>query len=71
MLSSRSFPLVALACLILVFTSCERHHPGELPELQKEHFDPLEVGSEAATHAEHAAPDASATPVNFFPPQKP
>lgn len=71
MFSSRLLPLVALAGLILVFTSCERHHPGEIPDLQKEHFNPLEAGSEAAAHAESAAPAASATPANFFPPQKP
>jgi hypothetical protein len=77
MFSLRSFPFLALAGLILVFTSCERHHSGEVPELQKEHFNPLEAGTEAAAHAahgvhaEHAAPSASPTPANFFPSQTP
>jgi hypothetical protein len=42
----RFSPLAALAGLVLVFTSCERHHVGELPELQKEHFHPMETVDE-------------------------
>ena len=37
----RFSPLAALAGLLIVFTSCERHHLGEMPELQKEHLHPL------------------------------
>src|SRR4029079_7292820 len=52
----RVSPLAALAGLLIVFTSCERHHVGELPELQKEHLNPLAAGEEEATRALPAAP---------------
>jgi hypothetical protein len=70
MFRPRFSPLAALAGLILVFTSCERHHVGELPELQSEHLNPLEHEGEDATTAP-AAPHVSPTPANFFPKQKP
>jgi hypothetical protein len=66
-----SFSLAALAGLLLVFTSCERHHVGELPELQKEHLNPLAAGEEEATRALPAAPPTTPTPANFFPKQEP
>ncbi|MEO8439989.1 MAG: hypothetical protein ABI540_07175 [Spartobacteria bacterium] len=68
----RFSPLAALAGLILVFTSCERHHVGELPELQKEHMHPLEAAEETPIHAAVPTPPlASPTPANFFPKQQP
>ncbi len=68
----RSFPLAALAGLILVFTSCERHHVGELPELQKEHLHPLEATEEEPIRAFPTPPAAaSPTPADFFPKQQP
>jgi hypothetical protein len=65
----RFSPLAALAGLILVFTSCERHPVGQLPELQKEHLHPLDPGKEAQP-AEPAA-RVSPTPADFFPNQRP
>ena len=65
--------LAALAGLILVFTSCERHHVGEMPELQKEHLHPLEAAAEEPTRA-YPTPQtnsASPTPADFFPKQQP
>ena len=52
MFRPRFSPLAALAGLLLVFNSCERHHVGELPELQREHFEPAETVAEP----EHAVP---------------
>ena len=66
----RFSPLAALAGLLLVFTSCERHHVGEMPELQTEHLNPLGPEGEEAPAAPPAA-RVSPTPANFFPQQKP
>lgn len=68
----RFSPLAALAGLLIVFTSCERHHVGELPELQKEHLHPLEAAAEEPVRAAVPSPPlASPTPANFFPNQQP
>jgi hypothetical protein len=62
------FPLAALAGLLLVFVSCERHHVGELPEEQREHLHPLQAGAEETRPAvAEPVPSASPTPANFFP----
>jgi hypothetical protein len=71
MFGSRFFSLAAVAGLILVFTSCERHHVGEMPELQQEHFNPRQTANEEMSRTQPAAPTGSVTPANFFPPQKP
>ena len=70
MFRSRFSPLAALAGLLIVFNSCERHHVGELPELQREHLHPLANAGQEAQTAEPAPPVAP-TPADFFPPQKP
>ncbi len=62
----RFVPLAALAGLIMIFTSCERHHVGELPELQKEHFHPLETASDEENAGAPNPPLASPTPAHFF-----
>jgi hypothetical protein len=67
----RVSPLAALAGLLVVFTSCERHHVGELPELQREHLHPLEAAAEEPIHALPKPPTSSPTPANFFPKQQP
>jgi hypothetical protein len=68
----RFFLLAALAGLLFVFNACERHHVGELPELQREHTNPLEA---ASTETERAYPvpevNASPTAADFFPKEKP
>jgi hypothetical protein len=67
MFRPRFSPFAALAGLLIVFSSCERHHVGELPEVQREHLT-----SEAEeTHPAEPAAHVSPTPVNFFPTQKP
>jgi len=71
MFRPRFSPLAALAGLILVFTSCERHHVGELPELQKEHLNPKAAAAEEPVHAVPTPQLTSPTPANFFPKQQP
>ncbi len=31
---------------VLLFCSCEKHHVGEIPEVQKEHVDPAKAALE-------------------------
>ncbi|HET7512405.1 MAG TPA: hypothetical protein VFJ88_06545 [Chthoniobacterales bacterium] len=64
--------LAAATGLLLVFNSCERHHVGELPELQREHLNPLEAATEEPTRA-YPKPEVagSPTPAEFFPKQQP
>jgi hypothetical protein len=58
--------LAAFAGCLLLFNSCERHHPGELPELQQEHLHPRDAAEHEAGVA-HPSPTSAATPTNFFP----
>ena len=61
---------VALAAASLISISCEKHHVGELPEVQKEKVD-LASGHEADSSGAHAAtPEAKPTPAEFFPEKK-
>jgi hypothetical protein len=62
---------VALAVASLISISCEKHHVGELPEVQKEKVD-LAAGHEGGAEGVHAAtPAAKPTPAEFFPEKKP
>ena len=67
MLRFRLLLLAALSSLLAVFTSCERHHVGELPDLQREHLQPQR---NAQVEAEPGYPEpprsGSPTPANFF-----
>ncbi|MGH7937368.1 MAG: hypothetical protein ACRD5Z_11885, partial [Bryobacteraceae bacterium] len=65
------FPLAALAALLLVFTSCERHRPSEWPEVQREHLHPRQSAAAEAKAEQPPAQTASPTPANFFPKQQP
>ena len=65
----RLFPFGALIGLLFVFNACERHHPGELPDVQREHLHPLEAAKDEPKAA--IAPTVSPTPANFFPNDKP
>jgi hypothetical protein len=63
------------AAALIFFCSCEKHHLGEDPEVQKEHVD-VPGGSEensAAAKEVSASPPATAspTPVEFFPESTP
>jgi hypothetical protein len=56
----------ACASLIII-CSCEKHHVGELPEVQKERVDG-KSGSEATPSAVvPPTPAATLTPAEFFP----
>jgi hypothetical protein len=66
MFRSCFFTLAAFAGCLLLFNSCERHHVGELPELQQEHFHPLDANQTEVSEAQPANPKES-TPANFFP----
>jgi hypothetical protein len=71
MFGCRFSPLAALAGLLIIFSSCERHHVGELPELQREHLNPLAPDAAETKALAPTPPAASATPANFFPNEKP
>ncbi len=53
--------LVAGGSVIALLCSCDEHHPGEYPEVQRDRTAPA--------HEEQASPGARATPtpVNYFP----
>jgi hypothetical protein len=56
---------------LAVFSSCDKHHVGELPEVQKEHTFPENRGpAEPVTDAAQT-PSAKPTPADFFPETKP
>lgn len=58
------FRLLAGGCVIALLCSCDEHHPGEYPEVQRDRTAPAQE--------EKAAPNATATPtpVNYFPEKK-
>ena len=58
----------AFASLAL-FSACDKHAVGELPEVQKEHVYPAD--SPAAEPAAGHTPTAKPTPADFFPETKP
>jgi hypothetical protein len=62
----------AISAGALIFCcSCEKHHLGEDPEVQKEHVDESKGGDEnpAPSRETSTSPTAAAspTPVEFFP----
>jgi hypothetical protein len=66
----------ALSAGALIFcSSCEKHHLGEDPEVQKEHADAVggseENSNETKSSSESPTATASPTPVNFFPENSP
>jgi len=62
---------LAAAALLVLFCSCDKHHVGELPEVQKEHVD-LAEGSEKAPERSTSPSEngPSPTPAEFFSPTK-
>lgn len=60
---------------VMVICSCEKHHVGEIPEVQKEHSDPAqESGQTEPRRGEMrvpSTPPAAPTPAEFFSPTKP
>ena len=67
--STRNWIVISAYVALVVFSACDRHHVGEFPELQKEHFYPEKSGEHVATASE--TPAAKPTPADFFPETKP
>ena len=65
----------AISAAALIFCcSCEKHHLGEVPEVQKEHVDEAKGGEEnAAANKAEAVESATPkpTPAEFFPENTP
>ena len=66
------------AAALILICSCEQHHLGEMPEVQKEHVDPIDghdEGAEAVSETSTSPASAPAaqpaspipTPAEFFP----
>ena len=58
--------LGAIGVTLLLSISCEEHHVGEYPEVQRDRM----AEAKHANRSEQDAPSASATPVEFFPEKK-
>ncbi|HEX4638536.1 MAG TPA: hypothetical protein VH170_03525 [Chthoniobacterales bacterium] len=71
----RKFVAITSTAALLLFCSCEKHHLGEAPEVQKEHVDPVQAGGEekssAAEKKGSESQSVSPTPANFFPQSTP
>ena len=68
--------IAAISGAALTFCcSCEKHHLGEAPEVQKEHVDEPKGGEENATGPSKAdvveSPTPKPTPAEFFPENTP
>jgi hypothetical protein len=59
--------LCAIGLGLLLSVSCEEHHVGEYPEVQR---DRLAEAKNARRTDESKPPAAKATPVDFFPEKK-
>jgi len=67
-----------VAGAVILCCSCEKHHLGEMPEVQKEHVDIASESSESSetstTPEERSpspTPSATPTPAEFFPESTP
>jgi hypothetical protein len=59
---------IVLICAAVLFSiSCEEHHVGEYPEVQR---DRLAEAKQVRRGEQGAVPAPSATPVKFFPKNK-
>jgi hypothetical protein len=68
--SLRKGLVVSAFASLVVFSSCDQHAVGELPELQKEHTLPPNSAEDAAA-APVQTPAAKPTPADFFTESKP
>jgi hypothetical protein len=59
--------LGAIGVALLLSISCEEHHLGEYPEVQR---DRLAEAKHASRSEQGGVPEASPTPVEFFPEKK-
>jgi hypothetical protein len=71
----RQTAAVISASALIFCCSCEKHHLGEDPEVQKEHVDTPARAEENFTATKEASKsqtaDASPTPAEFFPESTP
>jgi hypothetical protein len=58
--------LGVLGAALFLSISCEEHHVGEYPEVQRDRL----AETKNANRAQQDAPSPSATPVKFFPEKK-
>jgi hypothetical protein len=65
---ARRVGIAIISAVALFSISCEEHHLGEYPEVQR---DRLAEAKQTNRAGQDAAPGASATPVNFFPKKSP
>jgi hypothetical protein len=67
---SGNFAAILIIAALALICSCEKHHVGEMPEVQKEHVEGATGHEEAAS--EKSIPEApisksTPTPAEFFP----
>ncbi len=55
----------------ILFCSCEEHHLGEMPEVQKEHVDLANADNSKGAQESTSPAPATPTPVDFFPTKNP
>jgi hypothetical protein len=62
---------ICLCAAIIVVCSCDKHRPGEYPEVQRDKTQAVSPAPEAAASAETSpapsTPAAKPTPADFFP----
>jgi hypothetical protein len=56
---------------LAIFSACDKHQVGELPEVQKEHNYPEDRGASEPVANGSQTPSAKPTPADFFPETKP
>jgi hypothetical protein len=61
---------IAAAALLVLFCSCDKHHVGELPEVQKERVDLAAESEHAPVRSTSPSENEPApTPAEFFSPK--
>jgi hypothetical protein len=72
--SFRGINLGLGSAALIFFCSCDKHHLGEMPEVQKEHVELAKPGEAAAPAANESKASSthgpSPTPAEFFPEKK-
>jgi hypothetical protein len=68
--SLRKGLVVSAFASLVIFSSCDQHAVGELPEVQREHTLPANATEDAAV-VPAQTPAAKPTPADFFTESKP
>ena len=65
------FASILFAVAVILICSCEKHHVGEMPDVQKEHAEggaeSKAAAGEESTVEKPPVPKATPTPAEFFP----